>query len=221
MEELSSTRRSILAGVLSFTAMLLIGGVSVVTAKALTPPTKQIATIQSDGLQIVDKDCVEKLNDLQRLYDNEVRALEERNRTIDAIESRYSAQQGTSIQVPEELAEHLVSPGFKTAMEAISASKRGVDLIVVHCDVYPCVAVFQSTRDNLPSTLKSAAQAQGFNWSHRWVAQGKSEHDEGSTYYGAIRFHDPKGLDTKQARFLSEGLDDVLAQAMSPGLTTD
>jgi len=217
----TSIQRAILAGVVGFVAMVTIGGVSVVLAKALTPPTKQRATIQSDGMQIVDKECADKLVELQHVYDTEERALEERKRTIESVKSRYTAQQGEAIQAPEGLADQYVSPGFEAAMKDISDGKRGVELVLSRCDIYPCIAVFQSGRNNLPSTLKSSLQSKGFTWTHRWVALGKSEHDQGATYFSAIRFHNPKGLDTKQARFLSEGLDDVLDQAMSQPMDVD
>lgn len=220
-ENLPSYRRAVLLGALGFAAMCVIGGLSVVIAKALTPPQKQSATIQSDGLQIVDKDCVEKLNELQRVYDNEQRALEERTRTIESITARYTAQMGEAIPMPESLSVPQAEEGFKTAMKKIGSVKTGVQLVSVHCDIYPCIAVFQSRRDNVPSTLKTAFREQGYRWSHRWVAQGKSEHAEGSLYFAAIRFLSPKGISTKQARFLSEGLDDTLDKAMNEAPFTD
>ena len=103
--------------------MCVIGGLSVVIAKALTPPQKQSATIQSDGLQIVDKDCVEQLNELQRVYDNEQRALEERTRTIESITARYTAQMGEAIPMLYESLVPQSEDGFKSTMKKIGSIK--------------------------------------------------------------------------------------------------
>jgi hypothetical protein len=208
--------RAVVLAFATFFAMVLIGVLSVFAAKSLEPDQTPIATIATNGLQIVDADCAGKLVGIQAEMDSLSMQVESWKVQIAAIQKTEQSHLGSPVTTPENIPEIQTAKGFSKAMASQEAfEKRKVKLALVTCEAYPCVAVFYSQRKDVLTTLRSPLRDLGFSWSSRWVAKGESSHADGTTYFAAIRFFPHADVQTVQARYLSLGLDQALDQAMS------
>ena len=211
--------RAVLLGVATFLAMIVIGILSVFAVKSLEPQQTRRATIASDGLQIVDADCASKLVSMQQEMDSLALQVESWKQQIASIQKTERTYRGLPVVKPTDIPENQTKEGFAQAMGVTDTfEKRKLKVGLVSCEAYPCVAVFYSQRRDVLSRLRSPLVELGFSWSNRWVAEGESSHAEGTTYFTAIRFYPHEGVETEQARYLSQGLDQALDRAMSQTL---
>jgi len=209
------------------TALIAISGMGVTTVLSLmlllmiqfgqAEPIETKAS-SSDGIQLVDGDCANKLVLLEaEILELTVKIDEEKALVRSANELRLS-ELGEAVAQPDEVPAHQSKEGFRSAM-AKSADKRPeISLLSVVCEAYPCVAVFSGDRADFVNGLRRPAREFGFRWTQLWQASAVSTHTDGETHFTAIRFFPKKGLNQAQTRYLERGLERALVQVLD---TTD
>ena len=194
--------------------MLVLG---VVTVAMLNVGDDTLSTPQSgtfEGFQVVDQACVQKMEELNQEVSRLTKELESKRKTISDANVLERNRKGEPVTEPETIPAHQSPVGFKAAANQVADAQKRVELILVVCAEYPCIAVFEGTRDGFSMNLKTAFREAGFSWSSRWVVEGKSSHEEGARHFAAFRFYPKNDLEPPQVRYLERGLDAALIKGM-------